>query len=77
MENTDCIEVFATSVETAEHARTILRELTSAFPDHRFNFDLEDCDHILRAVCASGPPDVEAILGFMERRGVRCMVLQD
>ncbi|HEY1040387.1 MAG TPA: hypothetical protein VGF30_13320 [Bacteroidia bacterium] len=43
------VEVFKTSVETRKTADELLQMLHSSFPELRLNFDLEDCDNILRA----------------------------
>lgn len=42
------VEVFKTNVQQHEHAKKILTELQVNFPLCRINFDLEDCDKILR-----------------------------
>lgn len=42
------VEVFKTNVEDAEQADIILRKLNIHFPAYRINFDLADCDRILR-----------------------------
>lgn len=42
------IEVFKTSVNEQAQADTILSALVNSFPSIRSNFDLDDCDHVLR-----------------------------
>ena len=42
------IEVFKTNVEDLEQSQILLRRLLSQFPQCRINFDLEDCDRVLR-----------------------------
>jgi hypothetical protein len=42
------IEVFKTNVVKPEDAKHILFILNRVFPEYYINFDLEDCDHILR-----------------------------
>ncbi len=42
------VEVFKTSVKRKEDAARITRLLNEYFPHHAINFDLEDCDKILR-----------------------------
>lgn len=42
------VEVFKTNVRQKRHARRLLNVLASHFPSFRVNFDLEDCDKILR-----------------------------
>ncbi|KAA2240896.1 hypothetical protein F0L74_19565 [Chitinophaga agrisoli] len=42
------VEVFKTNVEHATQATQLVALLLQHFPDSRVNFDLEDCDRILR-----------------------------
>lgn len=42
------VEVFKTNVQCLEDARRVLQKLAVHFPEHRINFDLTDCDNILR-----------------------------
>ena len=42
------IEVFKTNIQSQYEAKVILEELNFQFPDYAINFDLEDCDKILR-----------------------------
>jgi hypothetical protein len=42
------IEIFKTNIENAMQAKTILALLHCHFPSSEINFDLEDCDNILR-----------------------------
>lgn len=42
------VEVFKTNVESAEYAERLLRKLLTQYPHCHINFDLQDCDRILR-----------------------------
>ena len=42
------VEVFKTDVREAEHAERLIDLLYKYFPARKINFDLEDCDKILR-----------------------------
>lgn len=42
------VNVYKTSVIEPQHARELLVSLQHQFPEKHFNFDLEDCDKILR-----------------------------
>ena len=68
------IEVFKTNVENAGDANNIVRLLLQHFPGSRINFDLQDCDKILRVegkdFCA------ETIITFMKENGFHCSVLE-
>lgn len=42
------IEVFKSTVNNKVESQRILKVLATEFPDAKINFDLEDCDNILR-----------------------------
>lgn len=42
------IEIFRTNITRQKDADKILNKIHSAFPGFEANFDLPDCDHILR-----------------------------
>ena len=42
------VEVFKTNVQRKQEAEMLIRKLLGHFPDHKINFDLSDCDKILR-----------------------------
>ena len=42
------VEVFKTNVHDEGDSQNLVRHLQRHFPDGRINFDLEDCDRILR-----------------------------
>ena len=42
------VEVFKTNVENTEYAEHLLRKLMAHYPNFHINFDLQDCDRILR-----------------------------
>ena len=71
------IEVFKTNVSSKKHAGLLLGILHGSFPGSNFNFDLEDCDNILR-VEASGPGiQVEEILHTVRGHNFQIEVLPD
>jgi hypothetical protein len=67
------IEVFKTNVEHKVTADQIQSALQVQFPLSKVNFDLEDCDRILRVegheVC------IETIIEWMNVSGYQCEVL--
>ena len=42
------VEVFKTNVRSTRKAKLIIQKLAEEFPHHKINFDLSDCDRILR-----------------------------
>lgn len=51
---TEVIEIFKTNVTQHHTADVIVQQLIHQFPELRVNFDLADCDNILRV---QGPED--------------------
>ena len=68
------VEVFKTNVELQEHATALLKELSYKFPQIKINFDLEDCDRILRVEGNSIVP--HKIIETLNTKGYRCQVLE-
>lgn len=56
------IEVFKTNVEQKLDAERLKRALLDYFPLYRINFDLHDCDKILRVESHNGSIDNERIM---------------
>ena len=42
------VEIFKTNVRSIRKAKLIIQKLAEEFPAHKINFDLSDCDRILR-----------------------------
>lgn len=42
------IRAYKTDVQSPQIAADIINELLKEYPDFRVNFDLQDCDHVLR-----------------------------
>lgn len=42
------VEIFKTNVNNQQLATKIVADLKQLYPEYRINFDLEDCDNILR-----------------------------
>jgi hypothetical protein len=67
------IEVFKTNVENADESAQLIRQLHAHFPSCKINFDLEDCDRILRVEGVDISP--EAISEILSSRNYTCEVL--
>jgi predicted RNA binding protein with dsRBD fold (UPF0201 family) len=70
------VEVFKTNVRHKKAAKEVLRALGQAFPHCKANFDLEDCDHVLRIECR-GALSLEKLLDLMKELGVELEKLPD
>lgn len=72
----DCIvEVFRTDVGSKSEAIDILKQLKEKFPETRFNFDLNDCDRVLRA--EGNCIHVEAVIEVLSKNRYHCEILPD
>ena len=67
------VEVFKTTVQHPERAEQLASILRDQFAFSKINFDLEDCDKILRVegntIC------VDTIIEILSTRGIECEVL--
>ena len=68
------IEVFKTNVQELAQAKKIIDLLLEHFPGHKINFDLHDCDKILRVEGRNFMP--EKIKGLVIENGFNCDVLE-
>jgi hypothetical protein len=68
------IEVFKTNVETADDAISIVKMLLKHFPGSRINFDLQDCDKILRVEGKDFCSD--KIMVLVKETGFHCAILE-
>lgn len=67
------VEVFRTNVRRKRQAKTVMDILSKQFPLFRINFDLEDCDNILRVEGENICP--ESIAELVAENGYECDVL--
>jgi hypothetical protein len=64
------VEVFKTNVQETSHADSLVALLHQHFPGSRVNFDLEDCDKVLRV---EGENFMAAsIIELVSKRGFFC-----
>ena len=68
------VEVFKTNVENEVNAREIIQTLVMRFPGSRINFDLQDCDRVLRIEGQSLCND--SIIQLVKEAGFGCTVLE-
>lgn len=67
------VEIFKTNVTDSVQAGLVLQLLKVQWPQYMANFDLEDCDRILRI--ESDSVEHEKILSLMHLQGYVCEVL--
>ncbi len=72
------IEVFVTNVAKKEDSFFLRDELLKLLPDTEINFDLEDCDRILRIESLNRLPVApEGVISCLSNNGFECKVLTD
>jgi len=67
------IEVFKTNVVKKSQAKTLLKILEERFNDFKINFDLSDCDKVLRV--QGKIISLEEIIELVNANGYQCEVL--
>jgi hypothetical protein len=67
------IEIFRTDVSDERQAQQLKEMLHLHFPSSRINFDLADCDKVLRIEGADFT--IEKVLLLVSGRGVACTIL--
>ncbi|PWJ58054.1 hypothetical protein CLV98_105236 [Dyadobacter jejuensis] len=70
------IEVFKTNVMDGKQAEKIIRRLNVFFPKHKINFDLEDCDNILRVESVRGGIESQEIIKAVEHLNYTIEILE-
>lgn len=67
------VEVFKTNVREVEKSKVLAQKLQTHFPATRINFDLQDCDKILRVEGENILP--LEVIQILNDRGYLCEVL--
>ncbi|HJS53492.1 MAG TPA: hypothetical protein VJ765_03080 [Chitinophagaceae bacterium] len=67
------VEIFKTNVQDSLHAEQIAAMLNHYFPSFMINFDLHDCDKILRIKGEAIP--IDEIERLVSANGFQCSVL--
>lgn len=68
------IEVFKTNVEKVQQASILIDELSLHFPGSKINFDLDDCDKILRIEGINFL--AEKVMLLLKENGFKCRLLE-
>lgn len=70
------VEVFKTDVFNHHDAHKLIGQIHSIFPSYKANFDLDDCDLILR-VESENVVSAESIIVLLKQGGFYAEVLED
>ncbi|HZV69106.1 MAG TPA: hypothetical protein VFG10_06160 [Saprospiraceae bacterium] len=71
------IEVFKTNVTNEEDAQMLLGRIHDCDLRYKANFDLDDCDHILRVECKTGYVGSSYLIQLLDSFGFYAEVLPD
>ena len=71
------IEVFKTNVCHPDHANMLIEQIHRTFMEYKANFDLEDCDRILRVKSATGQVQPSLLIGLLRDYGFQAEVLPE
>lgn len=72
----ESVEVFKTNVKTGEQATRLVHVIHERFPHYTANFDLNDCDRILR-IKSSVSIQESILIEMVRQHGFEAEVLTD
>jgi len=67
------VEVFKTDVQKKTQSKMLLSILSEAFPLFKINFDLSDCDKVLRV--EGNNLEARRIMILVKQNGFKCEIL--
>lgn len=68
------VEIFKTNVQNRAQSKMLLHILSETFPSFKINFDLADCDKVLRVEGEGIEPFRITVL--MKNSGFECQILE-
>ncbi|MDO6429127.1 hypothetical protein Q4E93_00920 [Flavitalea sp. BT771] len=71
------VEVFKTNVKERMHANMLIEQIHKVFMGYKANFDLDDCDRILRVKSMMGPVESYRLIRLLEELGFKAEILPD
>jgi len=71
------IEVFKTNVNDPGQAAMLIERIHKTFHTYSANFDLQDCDRILRVKCSKGVVASSCLINLLNQLGFVAEVLPD
>ena len=70
------VEVFRTNISHKRHADVVAHDIGAQMPGVVVNFDLDDCDKVLR-VASAEMIDNDVVLALVKNLGFICEILPD
>ena len=71
------IEVFKTDVRDRDQASRLIDRIHRTFINYKANFDLEDCDRVLRVQSSAGSVRATLLIELSKDLGINAEVLPD
>lgn len=71
------VEVFKTNVIESNHASMLVSQIHENFADYKANFDLNDCDKILRVKSYNGSVQSSLLINLISDLGFYAEILPD
>lgn len=71
------VEVFKTDVTNSEDAKLLTAHIEKTFNGYTANFDLDDCDLILRVQYLEGAIKADQVIYLLEEFGFKAEILVD
>jgi hypothetical protein len=71
------VEVFKTNVNDWDEAKMLIEKIHKTFNGYTANFDLDDCDKILRVKSTTGFVEATLLVQLLENLGFAAEVLPD
>lgn len=71
------VEVFKTNVEDGDQSKMLVELIHNNFADYTANFDLMDCDNILRVQSSNSEVQSHLLIRLLQDQGVEAVILPD
>ena len=71
------VEVFKTNVEDCSQAYLLIEQIHKTYTHYKANFDLEDCDRILRVESNLSGIEPSLLISLLSEFGYDAEILQD
>jgi hypothetical protein len=71
------VEIFRTNVKNKRLAGKVLKALQSHLPAFNYNFDLDDCDRILRVQSNGMPVECRKIIQIVKGYAIEISLFED
>ncbi len=71
------IEIFKTNIDDPYEAARLIGQMERLFSGYAVNFDLDDCDRIMRVKSETDEIDADSIIALVSTSGFNAEVLQD